>query len=113
MSTVLSELLELLGEDATLTFVQAYAGTRRKIPKTMPKEHELIDLLGPEHFARLWEYFGGSEMAVPMARRWRFEVYTRRGMMPKEIAVKCGCTEMNYYSWRRCASDSRQGVLSL
>lgn len=89
----LASLVELLGSDVTLKLVEAYGGTRRGVPKFMPAAHELRDLLGDAGFALLFQYFGGSEIAVPMARQWRFEVYKNRGLKTKEIARRIGLSE--------------------
>jgi hypothetical protein len=93
-------LLELLGEDLTLKLMEAYGGRRVGVPKEMPEQHELRELLGDSGFALIFQYFGGSEIAVPMARRWRFEVYERRGLRPVQIAKLASCTEAAYYKYR-------------
>jgi hypothetical protein len=95
-----SALLELLGEDATLKLVEAYGGRRVDVPKEFPEKHILRDLLGDSGFALLFQYFGGSFIAVPMARRQRFEIYERRGLRPVEIAKLAACTEAAYYKYR-------------
>ncbi len=89
----LGALLELLGEDATLRLVEAYGGTRRAVPKKMPEQHELKELLGEHAFAELHRYFGGSELKLPLAKRWRLEIYRKRGLRTKEIARLTGYTE--------------------
>jgi AraC-like DNA-binding protein len=90
-------MIELLGEDATLKLVEAYGGTRRGVPKKMPKEHELLDLLGPSSFALLHQYFAGSEIAIPLARQWRVHVFERKGLTPKELALRAGMSERHVH----------------
>ena len=89
----LGSLIELLGEDATLKLVETYGGTRRGVPKYMPETHELRDLLGDAAFVLLFQYFGGSEISVPLAKRWRLELYAKRGLKTKEIARRAGYSE--------------------
>ncbi len=89
----LQALLELLGEETTLVLVEAYGGTRRAVPKSLPEKHELRDLLGNEAFELLHRYFGGSELKLPLAKRWRLEIYRQRGLKTKEIARRTGYTE--------------------
>lgn len=89
----LNALLELLGEATTLKLVEAYGGTRRVVPKSLPIHHELRDLLGDAAFLKLHQYFGGSELSLPLAKRWRLEIYKRQGLKTKEIARRTGYTE--------------------
>lgn len=108
----LTALLELLGEDSTLKLVQAYGGTRLSVPKTMPQTHALRDLLGDDGFALLFQYFGGSEIPVPIARRWRFDIYKKRGITRREIARHLGCSEKTVYAYFR-GEQRAQGQLTL
>lgn len=93
MSAELQGMLELLGKDATLKLVEAYGGVRCLVPKRFPAEHELLELLGAAAFALLHQYYGGSIIAVPLAKRWRIRVYKERGLTTKEIARRTGYTE--------------------
>ena len=104
----LGSLVELLGVEPTLKLIEAYGGTRVGVPKAMPKEHRLRDLLGDSGFALLFQYFGGDEIVVPMARSWRFDIYAEQGLKPREIALKCGCTEAAYYIHRRRKGSENQ-----
>ena len=104
----LASMIELLGEDATLKLVEAYGGTRRGVPKYMPEAHELRDLLGDAAFALLFQYYGGSEITMPMARHWRIEIYLKRDMKPKEIARRAGCTEAAVYAYLRQRANELQ-----
>lgn len=93
----LASLIELLGEDVTLKLVEAYGGTRRGVPKTMLETHELRELVGDAGFALMFQYLSGVELNVPLAKRWRVEVYYKRGLKPKEIARRVGYTESAVY----------------
>ncbi len=104
----LSNLIELLGEESTLKLVQEHAGTRVGLPKKMPEDHPLRALLGDAGFALLCQYFGGYEISVPVARAWRFEMYTAQGLTPKRIARLCGCSEDAFYKYRARKGSDRQ-----
>lgn len=59
----LGSMIELLGDDATLALIEAYAGTRVSVPKVRPVAHPLLDLLGEAHFGLLFQYFGAAASA--------------------------------------------------
>ncbi|MEV9443999.1 hypothetical protein AB0183_27880, partial [Klebsiella pneumoniae] len=48
-------------------------------------------------FLKLVQYFGGSVLAVPLARAWRAPIYRRRKMTFAQIARACGVTESAVY----------------
>lgn len=89
----LAALLELVGEDATIKLIEAYGGTRPTVPKYFPASHPMKDLLGDDDFKNLHQYFGGCVLHLPLAKRWRLEIYRQRGMKTKEIARRTGYTE--------------------
>jgi hypothetical protein len=108
----LASLLELLGQESTLKIVEAHGGTRVKVPKDSATPHHLRELLGDAGYAVLWQYFGGSELVVPMARKWRFEIYNAREMKPKEIARKTGSTEDAVYRHLRNLAEGKSAPFS-
>lgn len=89
----LTALIELIGEDATVKLIEAYGGTRPTVPTIFPAQHPMKDLLGDFDFKRLHQYFGGCVLQLPLAKRWRLEIYRQRGMKTKEIARRTGYTE--------------------
>lgn len=99
----LRSLIELLGEEATLKIVEAYGGTRLSVPKVMPKEHRLRELLGDGSFALLYQYFGGSTIMIPIAREWRIDLYLKQKprLTRAEIARRAGCSENTVYAHQR------------
>jgi AraC-like DNA-binding protein len=109
----LGSLIELLGEEVTLKLVEAYGGTRRGVPKFMPEKHELRDLLGDAGFALLFQYFGGTEIAVPLAKRWRLELYAKSGLKTKEIARRAGYSERSVARILNGGGDQGQLSFSL
>jgi hypothetical protein len=86
-------VLELIGEDMTLKLVEAYGGTRCAVPKALPEKHELRDLLGDTAFEELHRFFGGYELKLPLAKRWRLDVYRKQGFRTRDLARKTGYTE--------------------
>lgn len=89
----ITALIELIGEDATIKLIEAYGGTRPTVPKTFPAQHPMKELLGDFDFKNLHQYFGGCTLRLPLAKRWRLEIYRQRGMKTKEIARRTGYTE--------------------
>jgi hypothetical protein len=89
----LANMLDLLGEEVTLRLIEQHGGTRFYVPKEKLAEHALRDLLGDAGFEALWEYFGGCEIKMPLAKHWRMDVYAKRGLKTKAIAQKVALDE--------------------
>lgn len=108
----LQNLLELLGTEATLKIVEAYGGTRMAVRGNEAADCELRVLLGDAAYALLVQYFCGDVIDVPMARKWRFDIYAAMGMKRREIARKTGCTERAVYAhFNQRDEKSRQRVM--
>jgi hypothetical protein len=89
----LSFLLETLGEDLTLKMVEAFGGTRCHVPEEKIETHRLREVLGDAGFALLRKHAAGDQIKVPLAKRWRLEVYAKRGLQTAEIARRVGYDE--------------------
>ena len=111
----LSLLLETIGEDATVTLIEAFGGTRLDVPKlpTRQQRSDLKKLLGEETFKRLHRHFGGTRIFVPLAKRWRFAVYDRKGLTKREMAQRLHCTEGTVYSLQRARKRQPAGQAEL
>ncbi len=97
----LKDFVDLLGTETALALVENFGGTLIRVPKDPPASHALLDALGDVGMARLVAYFGGDRLAVPLARQWRFKLYTARGLTRRVIARKLGVTENTVYKWLR------------
>jgi hypothetical protein len=108
----LKDFVELLGTETTLALVEGFGGTLIRVPKDPPHQsHVLVEALGDAGMARLIAYFGGDRLAVPLARQWRFKLYTARGMTRRAIARKLGVTEKTVYQWLREGQSADQPSL--
>lgn len=110
MSAELDQMLQLLGEEATLKIVESYAGTRLFVPRSLASNSKLMDQLGEKDFSKLVEYFAGTAwINVPIAREWRLGIYL--AMTPPlttpEIARKLGCIENTVYRLKRESKRDR------
>ena len=105
----LKDFVELLGVETTLALVEGFGGTLIRVPKDPPApSHALLEALGDTGMARLIAYFGGDRLAVPLARQWRFKLYTARGLTRRAIARKLGVTEKTVYKWLREGQSAEQ-----
>lgn len=84
-------LVEAVGEDEALAFIESVAGQRLKVPANA-SDSRLETLYGPEVAAAVCKYFGGILWEVPTLKRWRARVLARRGLTDNEIALRCGVT---------------------
>ncbi|WP_026379378.1 hypothetical protein [Afifella pfennigii] len=115
--TLSDELLELLGRERFIAFVEAFGGLRRFIPATK-RDEEIDAAIGVEASARLHETYRGCYIRVPLARELRARHYRNLGMRDQAIARRLGITESGVEKLfrraghprrpRRQASDSRQ-----
>jgi hypothetical protein len=91
-ATMESRLLEILGEDAFVMFVENQGGLRVFIPKN-PDRSSLSNYIWRENVERLAAVFGGEYIIVPLARAYRMAVYKRRGYTHSRMARLLGVTE--------------------
>jgi hypothetical protein len=94
-------LIGTIGQAATLRLVEEFGGTRIICWKRMPKKHPLRRVIGDEAVDALIRDHAGIYINVPIARRWRFEIYNSDGMKPREMALKLGCSENTIYGYMR------------
>jgi hypothetical protein len=90
-------LIECLGVDDTVRLIEISGG----LPLSVPSGMRNSPLALREHFNncygavlayKLVRYFGGSEIKVPLAAKWRTAFYADQGMSPREIARKLNCS---------------------
>ncbi len=104
----LGSLVELLGTETAVALIEAHGGTRISVPMSASAESPLRAELGDSGYLRLVQYFGGHLLQVPVARKWRIEVYDARGMTRREMARRLGCTEATVYKFLGRKRDERQ-----
>lgn len=86
-----AELLALLGKEAFLALVEAFAGQRKFI--AVDGDHaSLVAAIGEEATAKLVRIHGGNKLNVPLARDLRARQYRASGMGDVEIARRLGMT---------------------
>lgn len=64
---VLQEFVRLIGIDATMKVVDAYGGTRLRIPLEATDDHPLAELIGKEKLVLLTRHFLGHRFDLPKA----------------------------------------------
>nr|WP_298797460.1 hypothetical protein [uncultured Acetobacter sp.] len=87
----ISWLVDAVGEEAALEFIEANAGKRLYIPQN-PNDCLLAELYGPELARAVCQYRGGEQYQVPLVKAWRVHVLANRGLNSNEIAVRTGLT---------------------
>ncbi|KDE20674.1 hypothetical protein AZ09_04305 [Acetobacter aceti 1023] len=93
----ISWLVNAVGEDAALLFIESAGGQRIMVPRNAPGSL-LSDLYGAELAAELVNHHGGSSYQVPLVKTWRAHVLARRGLSNNEIASRLGI------SWRQVSN---------
>lgn len=87
-------LVDAVGEDAALEFIDGNAGRRLKIPRNVDGS-QLVDLYGMALAQALVDHnFGNDDYQVPLLRGWRAHMLAKRGCCNNEIATRIGT------SWR-------------
>jgi hypothetical protein len=85
---LIDQLVEMIGDDATMALVTRSPGAMVRIPKTV--NDRLLEIVnGDERAARKLAYaFGGTEINVPVAKRWRMAyLHDRKKLSAVEIAL--------------------------
>lgn len=90
----ISWLVDAVGEDAALEFIDGNAGKRLKIPRRIDGSY-LVDLYGASLAQALVDRnYGNDDYQVPLVRGWRAHLLAKRGCCNNEIATRLGT------SWR-------------
>lgn len=82
-------LVERVGQDAALQFIECAAGRRLFIPKVAAGSR-LAMLYGDAIADALSDQYGGNKYEVPSARDWRIRIYALMGLTNDEIAQRSG-----------------------
>lgn len=107
MSMTIDRLRELIGDEATLALVEARAGNRIYAPRERHASSLLAEIVGVDAAAKIADEYGGETFVVPIAREWRIEVYTQRGLPVPEIARRVGSHADTVFKARRKLQMSR------
>lgn len=97
--TVLAELADLIGEEATLALARAEGGLDRiYIPQEPKPDHPWAAVLGPELWARVVSARGGERVDLPRGEHIRLKKVeilelAEEGLSNREIARRVGTTE--------------------
>ena len=93
-------LARLIGRQAALALIEAYAGTRVAIPKTVNQASVLARQIGLDAARCLSERYGGTMLKIPLAKSWRAIIYrTRDGLSHSAIALRLGASETSVSEW--------------
>ncbi len=104
-------LIECLGVDDTVRLIEISGGLPLYVPGNIRNSPvrllaEFDERYGLALSRKLVAYFGGGVIKVPLAQKWRVEVYHARGMSPEAIARELRC---NYVTVLRRLSQLRAG----
>nr|WP_298796070.1 hypothetical protein [uncultured Acetobacter sp.] len=86
-------LVDAVGENAALEFIDGNAGKRLKIPRSA-ENCQLAEIYGLPLAQALVDTYYGSDYQVPLVRAWRAHLLAGRGCSSNEIATRLGT------SWR-------------
>ncbi len=81
-----AQIASLIGDEAFFVLVEAFGGTRVFIPQTLNRRHPVAEAIGWDALVALSAAFAGQHLTVPVARSWRVQVYSGRGMTRQQIA---------------------------
>ena len=107
MSMTIDRLRELIGDELTLALIEARAGTRLYVARERHAASVLADIVGVDAAAKIADEYGGESWMVPIAREFRIEAYSRRGMPVPVIARRVGCHADWVFKIRRKLQMSR------
>lgn len=112
-----AELVDLIGEPATLKLLAARGGTEITIPQRIDGS-QLAGIVGHDAAMRMAEHFGAGKLVLPTGsargaggRRAEAMRLLRRGHSLREVALACGLhtrTITNYRRQLRADDDARQ-----
>ncbi len=95
-------LTRLIGRAAALALIEAYAGTRLYIPRTVNQASPLARTVGLDAARALADRHAMTEIKVPQAKPWRAMVYrTRDRMTLSAIALRLGASHSSVCAWLR------------
>jgi len=90
---LIHRLVDCIGEEAVLRFLDAFAGQRIYIPRNVLAGGKIALAVGTTAAAALAADFGGEDMEVPSSKPWRAHVMRERdGASANQIARALGVT---------------------
>lgn len=97
--SMLQNLIDLIGHDATTALIVACGGTRLYIPQTPEPTDLLSEVIGHLPACALAEIFGGDRLEVPNPppRRMRILELRRKGLTINAIARTLACTRRRVF----------------
>jgi len=111
-SSMLEELIELLGEEAAVKHVAAYGGTRLYVPHDPEADDALVSSIGLSAAIRLARVYGGDRVDVPnpTPRRTRILQLRARGLSVDAIARSLQCTRRRVFQVLAEARAAKRAV---
>ena len=89
-------LVEAVGEDAALAFIEAAGGQRLYVP-AQGAGSRLAAVYGEGIATALSARFPGEKYEVPIARKWRIALLAARGLTVNEICQRVGLGKSAVY----------------
>lgn len=108
----LSDVIDVIGIDATLRLVEHLGGTRLYIPEAITPEHPVVAMLGHHNGFALAERFGGEQLLLPRCiaavravRDASIRAQRAGGASTKKLALSHGLTERQIYAILACGEE--------
>jgi hypothetical protein len=98
-SSMLSEMIEIIGEEAALQLIRAFGGTRLYVPHSPEPNDMLASAIGLAAAIKLARVYGGDRLDVPNPppRRLRIVQLREAGMSVDAIAREVRCTRRRVF----------------
>lgn len=104
-----SNLSQIIGEEATVSLLEEFAGTRVYVPRQVRENSRLTRAIGREAAQALCDRFASDTIRVPLGRELRAKHYRHRGLSDARIAARLGLTESGVRTlFKRMGSEGLQ-----
>ena len=116
---ILAELAEVAGAEAAWALVAAKGGTTVYIPRAVPADHWLVEVVGREAAAKICKHFAslhaGTHIQLPTTRvdqqRRRLIRALEAGASASQAALEAGMHERSAYRNRKRLKDKQPKLL--
>jgi len=112
-SPLVSELIEVLGEDGYFELGRAMGGGLLYVPRQFPDGHWLVRAVGTQVASLLCEYWNGVYLVLPVQdwRRFALARLANLGLSGDEIARELRVSRSWVYETLAARHDARQSRL--
>lgn len=115
---ILDEIAQVIGFNATLRMLAIFGGGRLYIPETIPADHIIARIIGPDPAGALAKHFAREQLEIPAAETFvllqrvrRVAGLLRAGIDPRDIASIIGISSRQLCRYRVEAEE--MGLLDM